>query len=268
MNNIPTSFRSAIIHKYPNAKNLRFPPISGSKRNVIFANINNKVCVFKFGEQDIINKNAKISKIYLDAGIPVPKITVGQFQNIFFEEYEQLPGTTLFEAVKNGITANKIRQIYREILDNFAKMCEIAPQTLENTPFQHIHCVTKSDVTNVNNATLGKICMALVYIMNSGTNADNAVFHSDITPKNTVVSSDGHLVGFLDTDSIAVSNINYAFGAMATKYQQLGFEITELFDYFEKISNKKINRTRIKTMANANNFGKKVLWHHSQTKQK
>ena len=96
MNNIPTSFRSAIMHKYPNAKNLRFPPISGSKRNVIFADINNKVCVFKFGNPDIINKNAKISKIYLEASIPVPQITVGQFQNIFFEEYEQLPGTTLF----------------------------------------------------------------------------------------------------------------------------------------------------------------------------
>jgi hypothetical protein len=54
---------------------------------------------------------------------------------------------------------------------------------------------------------------------------------------------------------------------MAAKYQQMGFDISELCDYFEKISNIKLNRTRISTIANANSFAKKMLWKHSQSKQ-
>ena len=103
---------------------------------------------------------------------------------------------------------------------------------------------------------------------NYGNPKDIAIFHSDITPKNTVVSTDGHLVGFLDLDSAAISNINYAFGTMAAKYQQLGFNISELYDYFEGISDTKLNRTRINALANINNIAKKMLWQHSQSKHK
>ena len=82
-----------------------------------------------------------------------------------------------------------------------------------------------------------------------------------------MVSNDGILVGFVDLDSVAIANLNYIFSAMAAKYQQMGFDISELCDYFEKISNKKLNRTRISTIANANSFAQKMLWKHSQSKQ-
>lgn len=268
MNNIPEFYTSAITAKYPNAQNLRTPTICGTKQNVIFADINNKTHVFKFGNPAIIKKNAAISKTYLDFGIPVPRITMEQHQDLFFEEYEVLAGKTLFEAINEGMPEDKIKHIYREILKNIAKMQLILPYALRNQQNNSIHLVAREHVTNVNNAVLGNICMALIYIVNLGKQQDTAVLHSDITPKNVVVSSDGHLVGFLDLDSVAVANINYTFGAMASKYQQMGFDISELCDYFEKISNTKLNRKRIFAIATANNFAKKILWKHSQTKQK
>lgn len=267
MNNIPDIFRRAILDRYPNAQNLRVPDVCGTKNNVIFADVGSKTYVFKFGDPVIIRKNAYISQIYRESKIPVPHIKACQYKNVYFEEYEMLAGKTLFEAVRDGMSGDKIKQIYREILDNMAKMRNVSPHLLDNHPYKNVHVVAREHVAGVNNATLGKICMALVYMLNCGAKKDNAIFHSDITPKNTVVSDDGHLVGFLDIDSVAVGNINYMFGAMAIKYQQLGLDITELFDYYEKISDTKLNRARIRAMANANNFGKKMLWMHAQRKR-
>lgn len=268
MNNIPSSFRTAILAKYPNARNLRTPGICGSKKNVVFADIDNKTLVFKFSNPNTIKKNFAVSQIYRNADIPAPHITMGQYKDIFFEEYEFLSGKTLFEAINDGMSADKIKQVYREILHNIAKMQKLQPQLLEKYQHKHVHTITNEQVTNVNNAVLGKICTALVYMANYGDPKDIAIFHSDITPKNTVVSTDGHLVGFLDLDSAAISNINYAFGTMAAKYQQLGFNISELYDYFEGISDTKLNRTRINALANINNITKKMLWKHSQSKHK
>ena len=267
MNNIPEIYKLAIKAKYPNAQNLRTPVVCGSQQNVIFADIDNKTIVFKFGTEDIIKKNVAISKTYLDFGIPVPRIKMKQYNNLFFEEYEQLAGKTLYEAINEGMPADKIKKVYRQILKNIAKMCKITPDALKNKPNKNIHLVAREHVTNVNNVILGNICMALIYIVNLGTKKDTAVFHSDITPKNTIVSNDGILVGFVDLDSVAIANLNYIFSAMAAKYQQMGFDISELCDYFEKISNIKLNRTRISTIANANSFAKKMLWKHSQSKQ-
>ena len=268
MNAISKIYQNAILSTHPNARNIRTPDVCGSKNTVIFADIGNKTKVFKFGSPDIIKKNEQISKIYLTFGIPVPQIRMVQYKNIFFEEYTALPGKTLFEAINDGMPEFQIKRVYRQILKNIAKMHTILPYALHNQPIDTVHLVAREHVTNVNNPVLGNLCMALIYIVNMGKQKDIAVFHSDITPKNIIVSPDGNLVGFLDIDSVAISNLNYIFGAMAAKYQQLGFDISELCDYFEKITQTKLNRTRVDAIATANSFAKKILWKHSQLKQK
>jgi hypothetical protein len=47
----------------------------------------------------------------------------------------------------------------------------------------------------------------------------------------------------------------------------MGVDIAELMDYYEKISNDKLNRARVSAMVNINNFGKKMLWLHKQRKK-
>lgn len=268
MNKISELFQNAILNKYPNAKNLRYPDVCGSKCAVVFADIDNKTRVFKFGDKKNIQKNVTASQIYLKNKIPVPQIRMGQYQNIFFEEYTQLSGKTLFEAINDGMPEFQIKKVYRQILNNIAKMHTILPYALRNEPNNFIHLIAREHVATVNNTILGNLCMALIYVANLGSETDIAVFHSDISPKNTIVSPDGDLVGFVDIDSVAISNLNYIFSAMAAKYQQMGFDISELCDYFEKISPKKLNRVYIRSTAGANSFAKKILWKHSQLKQK
>lgn len=268
MNNIPNLYRDAIIARHPGAQNLRLPTVAGSLNNVIYAEIDGKTRVFKFGTADSVKKNARICKLYKMRKIPCPQINVGEHNGLFFEEYEQLPGTTLFEAVKDGMDAHKIKQVYREIIDCFEKMSKIPEQHIHDIPNRHAHEFARQHITNVNGATLGQICTVLVYMLNVGNKTDAAVFHSDITPKNTIVSMDGHLVGFIDIDSVVVCDINYAFGMMAAKYVQMGFDINDLFSAYRKIGAKKLNQAQISIMANGTNFIKTQLWKHSHTKQK
>ncbi len=268
MKNIPNLYRDAIFSKFPGAQNLRMPGVSGSQNNVIFADIDGKTHVFKFGDANTINKNKRMSYLYGIRHIPCPQITVGEYNGLYFEEYEQLPGITLYEAVKNGMDATKIKQIYREILECFEMMGRVPGYQILDTPGKYAHEFAKQHITNVNGATLGQICMLLVYALNAGDKADMSVYHSDITPKNTIVSADGHLVGFVDLDSVVVCNTNYAFGMMAAKYAQMGFDINELFDEYNKIGTKKLDKRRISIMASGINFVKSQLWKHSNKRQK
>ncbi len=268
MKNIPNLYRDAVIGRYPNAQNLRMPVVAGSQNNVIYAEIAGKTRVFKFGSADSVKKNAQISKLYKMHKIPCPQINIGEYNSLFFEEYELLPGTTLFEAIQNGMEANKIKQIYREIIEYFSKMDRIPGYIISDIPNKHAHEFAKQHITNTNGATLGQICMALVYMLNIGNNKNDAVYHSDITPKNTIVSADGHLVGFIDMDSVVVCNVNYAFGMLAAKYIQMGFDINELINIYNKFGTKKLSPKRIAFLADGMNFVKKQLWEYSNNKQK
>ena len=176
MKNISEKFKCAILARYPNAQNLRTPDTPGSQNNVIFADVNNKTYVFKFGNINQIKKNIEVSKLYKLRKIPCPEIKLGEYDGLFFEEYEMLPGITLHEAVKNGLPADKIKQIYCEIIDNIVKMGRIPGAHLVNTKNIYVHQCAKEHITNVNGSVLGYICMAAVYTMNIGDKKHRKIF--------------------------------------------------------------------------------------------
>ena len=110
MNNIPSSFRTAILAKYPNARNLRTPGICGSKKNVVFADIDNKTLVFKFSNPNTIKKNFAVSQIYRDANIP----------------------------------ASGVLSIYPVLIDHFANAIIVSSQL--SPVLEHIALITQSSV--------------------------------------------------------------------------------------------------------------------------
>lgn len=244
------------------------PHVCGTQHNVLIAKTsNNEKHVLKFSTPEIVQKNASVSKIYNIRGIPVPQINACTWRGLYFEEYKILPGKTLFEAIGNGMKQQQIKDVFQEIMLEFAKMIRVHPQLIENKPENYVHNIARENIASVNSPLLGNIFMGLVYALNIGNAKDFALCHSDITPKNVIVSDTGKLVGFIDMDSVCVCNKHYAFGMMAAKYQELGFDIKELFEQFEQISSTRINHARIETMASMCNLGKKILWKHAQNKR-
>lgn len=262
-----TFYQDAIRSRRGDATNIREPRIRGSQRNVLFADTPDGARVFKFSSPELVVKDEKISNQYKMAGIPVPNITSHQYRGLSFEEYPIIPGRTLYEAIGDGIGADDIRRIYRQILDNFAKMARVRAGSLPHENINLAHYVARENVSTANNRTLGNVIWMLVYLMNLGADKNIGLFHFDITPKNVIISDDGHLAGFIDIETVGICNKNFAFGMMAAKYQQLGFDINELVDYYENITGDKLNRTRIATISNLSNAGKAFLWKNAQRKR-
>lgn len=260
-------FKDYILDYYPNAKNIRQPSVRGSQNNVLFADVKNQSMVFKFGKPEMVAKNVLVSQLYLQNGIPVPEIKQLSAGVYGIEEYRALPGHTLYESVGAGMSNDKIKQVYREILMCFVKMSKIAEQKLNGYEYKYLYDIAGQQVSATNNSVLGRLCQFLVYLASVGPDKNRAIYHADITPKNVVVSDDGHLSGFLDVDTIAVCEKNHAFAAMAAKYQQLGFDIGDLISEYENISGDKLLRSKVYTIADIYNFGKKILWAHSQKRR-
>lgn len=260
-------FKDFVLSRYPNAKNIRQPNVRGSQNNVLFADVKDRHMVFKFGLPEIVQKNALVSKLYLQNEIPVPEIQPIIMGPRAIEEYQALPGKTLHESVQQGLDANRVRQIYHEILECFVRMSRISVNKLDGFEYQYLHNIARHQVGTTNSPVLGRLCQLLVYLASVGGNKNCAIYHADITPKNVVVSDDGHLAGFLDVDTIAACEKNHAFAAMAAKYQLLGFDIDDLIIEYENISGDKLLRSKVYAIAGIYNLGKKVLWMHSQKKR-
>lgn len=258
----------AIMQRYPGISNVRKPKITGTQNSVFFGCIDDNDIAFKFSAPAMVMKNATVSSLYKKHGIPVPIISANEHNGMFYEKYDVLPGCTFFEAIKDGMSAEQIKQVYREILIEFAKMSRISPRLISQEIIKDIHDVVYKHVSNVHNSAMAILFATVAYLLNMGRDANSALFHSDITPKNTIVSPDGHLVGFVDVDSVSACNKSYAFGALAAKYQELGFDMTELFDFYENntVDARKLNRDRIMVNANVTNFGKRLMWKCSQRK--
>lgn len=245
------------------------PEIPGSLDNVLIAHSDTGDEVFKFGNEHTIKKNAQASRLYNTVKkIPVPTVTAHEHNGVHFERYKMIEGQTLYNMVNTRqLRPDQIKQIYRDIVAEFAKMVRTPPILLNNNQDFYFHKFAREHTANANNETLAKIFMCLAYIANAGADKDKAVIHSDLSPKNTIITPDGKLAGFIDMDSIVICDKNYAFCAMASWYKNMGFDIAELMDYYEKISNDKLNRARVSAMVNINNFGKKMLWLHKQRKK-
>lgn len=261
---------SAIQGDCPDITKIRVPKITGTQNNVFFGRTDDTDMVFKFSAPQMVIKNATVSSLYRGYGIPVPAISANEHNGIFFEKYQALPGCTFFEAIKDGMSEQQIKQVYREILVEFAKMSQIRSDLLAHDILKNIQDVVYRHVSNTHNPTMAALFAAVAYLLNVGHDINSALFHSDITPKNTIVSPDGHLSGFIDIDSVSVCNKSYAFGTLAAKYQELGFDMTELFDFYENdtMDTHKLNRDRIKLAANVTNFGKRLMWKCMQHKAK
>ncbi|MDE6570981.1 MAG: aminoglycoside phosphotransferase family protein [Alphaproteobacteria bacterium] len=265
--NIHDYYKRCIYQIHSGIIRIRRPNITGAQNNVFFVETRDEQFVVKFNVEDLVTKNLGASQLYARHDIPVPELHIGHVRGQWYETYPCIPGTTLFEAIGHGMPASRIRRIYGRVIREFAKMDEISPRALARYRCKYAHQVTLYHVRNSNSATLATIADPIVRGLNMGHERNMGVYHLDITPKNIVVD-DFDNITFLDMDSVAICNRNFALGAVATKYQGLGLDVQELYDMCDKTLLTPINRGRISAMANINNFGKWLLWRTAQMKKR
>lgn len=251
----------------PNAYSIRQPQIPGSLRSVFLTDEGNETYVYKFNHFEMGIKNVVVSTLMREQGIHVPNVCLLKQNGHYIEKYNIIPGKTLYEHIGAGMPDDKIRTIFYEAVDSFVKMSNINAAILECYPCARVDQIAKQNVSDVNGFIAAKLVSSAIRLANKCDTKDLGLYHTNITPKNIIVSPDGHLAGIIDMDEVALCDKNYAFASMAAKYQQLNFNIDELVDRYEQMSLQPLNRTKIAKIANLNNIVKNILWRLSQNKK-
>lgn len=261
------SKKVSITDMIPDAMhNLRIPAVRGSLNSVIIAKSgsDNSEFVYKHNHPKMAVKNAIVAQMLNARGITAPKITVCTYGTHCFEKYPIISGKTLYEHINSGMPNNKIRTVYHELVKTLAKMSGINFHPLVNMQYTYTYQVARANVSDVNNQLMGTLYSGAVRLMNTGNISNRGLYHCGITPKNVIIDDDWHIAGLVDMDEVAISDQHYAFAMMAAKYQQMGFNISELMDLYEQTTARKLNRARINAMCNITNMGKHVMWQLSQ----
>ena len=222
--------------------------------------------VFKIEPYALAYKNENVSRVYEKRNIPVPKAkAIVSSAYLAVEEYPFVPGENLHTAIKHGIGAKQIQEIYRDVVKYFAAMDKVYPSQLNQMPINKIHNIAHT-VTLVNDGpTMANIVRGYVYMANLGSNKDCAVYHTAISPKNIIVSPKGKFITFVDLDEVGVANRNYAFAAMASRYKEIGMNVDDLFRIYHQVGDFDLNHGRIMALMNMHALGQKALW---KTRQK
>lgn len=260
--------KEAVLKQCPSATKIYTPDVKGAQDNILIAKTPNCDMVFKFGNAELVKKNEAVSKLYNIRTIPVPQVTAHHIGDIHFEQYKKINGKTLFEAIKCGMSSEQIKQVYRDIVIEFAKMAQISPAYVNKHLINKVHDIARINISNTNNKILAHLFATVVRLANIGDKKDLALYHSDITPKNIIVSQDGRFLGFIDMDNVCICSKNYAFSMMAAKYHELGFDIRELMDEYYKASSEHLPADDIARRVKIVNASKRLLWKHSVSKQK
>lgn len=265
---IPEFYKTAIYNTFHDVVDITYPACCGYQNTVLFVKTTNGDYVTKFNTRDMVLKNYNVSHMARDNGILMPDIKIGQYDNLYFETYRLIPDKTLFERINDGIQMHAIKRAFDEILIQFAHMDNLPIKTLSKQKCINVHETTYEHVKNTNGTAMAYTLMAIVYMTNRGKQNDIGLYHSDISPKNVTVDENGKLISFLDVDSMAICNRNFAFAALADQWHRLGFNMNELYEKYEHLSDHKINRRRINTMLNAIHLAKSIMHHTGRHKIK
>ncbi len=242
-------YRNAIQSIYPDATDFREPSLRGNQDNILIAQTDSGDRVFKFNNEDIVRKNAKVSYLYNVRGIPVPQITPRDYKNLHFEDYAEIKGTPLRVAITQGMDAKQVKAIYREVMDEFIKMERVYPELIGNESVNYAPEIARKHITTTRGVLPGLAAYALTMSLNINSK-NNSVYHFDLSPANIIVSDDGHLQGIIDLDSIGICSQDFAFAMLGARYQQIGLDIKDLFRYYNTKNNNSLNYDRISAIAN------------------
>lgn len=262
------SYKTAIYNTFHDVVDITYPALRGSQNNLLFVKTAGGDFVAKFNTRDMVIKNHDVSSFARKNGILAPDISVRNYDDMWFECYPLVRGKTLFERIGDGMPTCAIKRAFDEMLVQFTYMDALPVKSIHSNKCINVRRMTYQHVKNANNVFLAHVLSTFVYCMNYGAARDSGLYHVDISPKNVVVDENGKLISLLDMDSMAICDCNYAFGALADKWASLGFNVNELYDKYEDMTCRKLNRGRINVMLNMLHLGKHIMFRTNKNRTK
>ncbi|MDR1338037.1 MAG: phosphotransferase [Rickettsiales bacterium] len=258
MKNCKDSFYYDAIHSvHPDVCGISNPLVRGASRHVLIANTPSGAFVFKFGTQAIAYRNQQIGQTLRNSDIPAPAPTAMKHETHHFEVYPYIVGKTLFQSHREGLDRRKVNRVYEQLINLTENMSAIDTNCLESVPHKYFHDIALVTTTKTSGLIAGGVVSAAMRLMNSGR---QGLHHFGLTPKNILVDDAGDFLAILDLDEVAIGNENYMFGTMLEAYNRLGGQSAYLFDAYERITGRHLDRKRISGQVGVIAAGKKFLY--------
>jgi hypothetical protein len=240
-------FYTEIIKRcFPDANNLHKPKITGWVSPAVFIiNTNNQIRVCKFNNKAIVLHNKYICDLLISHDIQIPKTTVHNIGDTWFESYEFIPEWTLQELIDNGLSQEHIFTAYKSALNIQHKISQI------KIPKSTIPCCPRYiDIIK----HYAKMSFTTRFFYSLSTIGKQFLMHNDIYPRNILYSPEKQQAYLIDIDSISFSNFYINSLKLFHNYPLDNYE--DLATEIQKINGRKINVSLInkinKTITDAN----------------
>lgn len=209
---------SAIKQVYKNAESISGIKIAGYVHDVYVVEDSGQKYICRFSDKTTAQYDLHISKLLLSNNIPVPNISVHNFQDLYFETYNFINGKTLYERITEGISDEAKGKIYKQLFNWSLKISGIPYSPIKNPKesvwikcIKYLFCLTNPHEKPV-------LC------------------HFDLHEKNVILDENDNVKALIDLDSVNLYTPTFAFTSMMAHAKRHGYTPDELITKYEQIT--------------------------------
>ncbi len=235
-------YHAAIKNACPQTIAMSLPEIQGVMAKVFLAeqpDASKIVC--KFNPATIIKRNKHVSELMRECDIPMPVTTTHAYLDTYFESYRYIPDKTLYEYMRDGVSDEFITNAFKQAIDVQHQISQITPDEVATMPGR-----TFADVTGIQMSEKVRPILAMSYKLIATIMAQGGkmrLLHSDLQPKNILVTPNGNLSHVIDIESVVLCNDSFAMLRMLYNYPLNNTD--DIMDYYEQTTGRTLNRRLI-----------------------
>ncbi len=236
-------YHAAIKNACPQTISVSLPEIQGVMAKVFLAeqpDASKIVC--KFNPAPIIKRNKHVSELMRECDIPMPATKTHAYLDTYFETYRYVPDKTLYEYIRDGAPDEFITNAFKQAIDVQHQISQITPDeiaTMSGRTFADVMGILMSEKVRPMLTTSYKL---IATIMAQGGKMQ--LLHSDLQPKNILVTPNGNLSHIIDIEYVVLCNDSFAMLRMLYHYPLDNTD--EIMDYYEQTTGRTLNRRLIK----------------------
>jgi hypothetical protein len=208
---------------YPNATFVFRPFTPTTIHDVYIVENSGNKYICRFSNKNIAQHNLKVSKTLIAHDIPVPKVSVYNFGDCWCENYPLICGKTLHERLIEGLSGEKLDNIYQQLFEILYK----------------ISLVPYDDIPPISISVVSKSIRKTFDIFNP---APTKLCHSDLHSKNIILNEQDNVRALIDLDAVFPGNLSFAQFKIINNAKTYGYDICKFENICKDININKIEK--------------------------
>ena len=208
---------------YPNTTFVFRPFTQTTIHDVYIIESLGKKYICRFSDKFVAQHNLQVSKILTDYKIPVPVVSVYNFGDCWCETYPFIYGKTLHERLIEGLSGNKLDNIYCQLFEFFDNISNIPSDKINSVPI----------------SLTSKIIRKTFDLLNP---SDKKLCHTDLQSKNIILNESDDIRALIDLDSVMPGNLSFAKMKTINDAQIHGYDIHKFETICTNLDIKKLEK--------------------------